>query len=82
MGTGYIYPLYSSKYTVFLDPYSNNSAPNSYASVDNDMLVTFFDPLLDVGDYGAITLTAQAVSGNPLTAPYYVIYKLPAFLNP
>jgi len=38
--------------------------------------------MLDVGDYGVITLTAQTVSGNPLTSPYFVIYKLPTFLNP
>ena len=82
IGTGYIYPLYSSKYTVFLDPNSNNSSPANYASVDNDQIVSFFDPLLDAGDYGAITLTAQTLSGNALTAPYYVIYKLPNFLNP
>jgi hypothetical protein len=65
---------------VFLNPYANNSNPQSYPSVDNANTVAFFDPLLDVGDYGAITLKAQAVSGNALTAPYYVLFKLPSFL--
>ena len=27
VATGFIYPLYSSKYTIFLDPYANNTAP-------------------------------------------------------
>jgi len=61
---------------------ANNSAPLSYDSVDNQSIVNFFDPALDVGDYGAITLKAQSVSGNVLTAPFYIIYKLPSYLTP
>jgi hypothetical protein len=65
-----------------LDPQSKNPSPLLYQSQDSSTTVSFFDPALSVGANGAITLKAQAVSGNTLTAPFYVIYKLPSYLPP
>lgn len=80
MATGFIYPLYSSKYTIFLDPYANNTAPITALTVDDQNLVNFFDPALSVGMYGPVTLTAQSLTGNYLNDPFYVVFKLPAYL--
>jgi hypothetical protein len=44
--------------------------------------VNFFESALSVGNYGAISLTAQSLTGNYLTDPYYVIFKLPPYLPP
>jgi hypothetical protein len=82
VGTGYVYPLYVGKYSIFLDPYSNNTAPIKKLSVDNQTIVNFFDPTLSVGNYGPITLTAQSLTGNYLPDPFYVIFKLPPYLPP
>lgn len=61
---------------------TNNSAPTNILSMDNETMIDIFDPLLDVGDPGAITLRAQTISNAVLADPYYVIYKLPGILTP
>lgn len=79
--TGYIYPLYKQTYRVFLDPRPKNGAPVTYPSVD-DPSSQFFEDNKDVGDYASILMNAHTVSGNPVTNPYYMLVKLPPYLDP
>ena len=51
-------------------------------SIDNEMTTNFFDTTKDAGDYGAINLKTQIISTSLLTNPYYVVFRLPAFLVP
>lgn len=82
VATGFIYPLYSANYPIFLDPYASNTAPIKTLRVDDQNLVNFFDPALSVGMYGPVTLTAQSLTGSYLDDPFYVIFKLPSYLPP
>jgi hypothetical protein len=79
--TGNIYPLYKQTFRIFLDPNAQNTNPTIYSSVD-DPSVRFFQNGLDVGDYGPIVMTAQTVSGLPITKPFFMLIKLPKFLTP
>ncbi len=79
--TGYIYPLYKQTYRVFLDPRPKNGAPITYPSVD-DPSSQFFEDNKDVGDYASILMNAHTVSGSPVTNPYYMLVKLPPYLDP
>jgi hypothetical protein len=39
----------------------------------------FFDEVLDVGDYGPISITAHTIN-NIVSLPFYMIIKLPDYL--
>lgn len=65
---------------MFLNAAANNLSPIITPSIDNPLVVPFFQPGLTVSSYGYVSLTAQAVSGNPIIAPYYVLFKLPNYL--
>lgn len=80
--SGYNYLLFHDTYTIFLDPHLNHSSPPRIPSINDPSTDPFFDPVLDVGDYGAITLTATTITGNSLVNPYFVIFQLPSYLTP
>lgn len=81
VATGNIFPLYKQTYRIFLDPRPKNGAPVTYPSVD-DPSVQFFEAGKDVGDYGSIFMNAHTVSGSPVTQPFYMLVKLPDYLDP